>query len=69
MTEKQKSITSRLIFPIGAVLGALVFIWIFGTAIIAPSNTGWIFEHPDDTHSIIWAGYFTGIRRGHSPSA
>jgi len=59
MTEKQKTITSRLIFPIGAVLGALVFIWIFGTAIIAPSNTGWIFEHPDDTtqHHLGWVFY------------
>ena len=59
MTEKQKTITSRLIFPIGAVLGALVFIWIFGTAIISPSNTGWIFEHPDDTtqHHLGWVFY------------
>ena len=43
-------------FIIGAVLGAMVFIAIFGTSIIVPTNTNWLFANTDDStqHHLGW---------------
>ena len=59
MNTKKATFPSYLIFSFGAILGAIVFIWLFGTAIIDPSNTSWIFAHPDDStqHHLGWAFY------------
>lgn len=48
-----------LTFLIGAILGAIVFIWIFGINIIDPTNTGWIFKNIGDVtqHHLGWV-YF-----------
>ena len=50
---------NALAFLIGAVLGAVVFIIIFGADIISPSNVRWIFAAPDDTtqHHLGWLFY------------
>ena len=45
MTKQKNTFT----FLIGAILGAIVFITIFGTSIIVPTNTNWLFAAPDDS--------------------
>ena len=56
MTKKAKKL---LPFTIGALFGAMIFIGIFGTKIILPSNIEWIFAAPDDTtqHYLGWMYY------------
>ena len=46
-------------FLIGAMLGAVVFILIFGTSIIVPTNTNWLFSYVDDStqHHLGWVFY------------
>lgn len=52
MTKQKNTFT----FLIGAILGAIVFITIFGTSIIVPTNTNWLFAAPDDStqHHLGW---------------
>ncbi len=59
MKIKKENYYPYLIFLIGAILGAFVFLWIFGRAILMPSNTTWIFAHPDDStqHYLGWVFY------------
>lgn len=46
-------------FAIGALFGAIIFIWIYGTDIIPPTSTDWIFVKPDDVtqHQLGWMYY------------
>lgn len=46
-------------FSVGALLGAAVFIMIFGMAVVDPANTDWIFTMPDDSgqHYLGWVFY------------
>lgn len=46
-------------FSIGALFGAIIFIWIYGTAILNPTHTDWIFVRPDDVtqHHLGWMYY------------
>lgn len=46
-------------FSIGAALGALLFIAIFGFAVVCPTNTDWLFAVPDDSaqHYLGWVFY------------
>jgi len=55
----KKNLISFIPFIIGAVLGAAVFIGLFGTRILSPAFTDWIFAAPDDTtqHYIGWMYY------------
>ncbi|MCR5599420.1 MAG: DUF6311 domain-containing protein [Ruminococcus sp.] len=59
MKIKKNGLYTLLIFIVGACLGALVFMGIFGRAILMPSNTSWIFAHPDDStqHYLGWVFY------------
>lgn len=52
----KKNNNSLLTFSIGALLGAAVFIMIFGISVISPTNTDWIFTMPDDSgqHYLGW---------------
>ena len=47
---------SKITFLIGAILGALTFIVIFGASMISPSNTDWIFAYTGDAtqHHLGW---------------
>ena len=58
-TEKKGILTdhgSKITFLIGAILGALTFIVIFGASMISPSNTDWIFAYTGDAtqHHLGW---------------
>ena len=46
-------------FAIGALFGAIIFIWIYGAKIIDPTYTTWIFVRPDDVtqHHLGWLYY------------
>ena len=57
MTEK-KNIRIPVFF-IGAILGAIVFIVIFGASMINPTNTDWIFAYTGDAtqHHLGWVFY------------
>ena len=59
MKLKKEKYYPYLVFFVGAMIGALVFLWIFGRAILMPSNTSWIFVHPDDStqHYLGWVFY------------
>lgn len=54
MTEKKK--LNIPAFIIGAILGAIVFIVIFGASMISPANTDWIFAYTGDAtqHHLGW---------------
>lgn len=51
--------TASIAFLIGAILGAIVFIEIFGLNIIDPTNTDWIFDNMGDVtqHHLGWTFY------------
>lgn len=58
-TEKKGIFTdhgSKITFLIGAVLGALTFIVIFGASMVSPANTDWIFAYTGDAtqHHLGW---------------
>ena len=58
-TEKKgifKDHGSKIAFLIGAVLGAVTFIVIFGASMISPSNTNWLFAYTSDAtqHHLGW---------------
>lgn len=46
-------------FILGSFLGAAVFLLIFGTSVVSPSNTSWLFTVPDDSaqHHLGWVFY------------
>ena len=54
MTEKKR--LNIPAFIIGAILGAIVFIVIFGASMISPANTDWIFAYTGDAtqHHLGW---------------
>lgn len=56
MTRNTKSL---LPFLFGATLGAVLFIAVFGFAVVDPANTDWIFADPDDSaqHYLGWVFY------------
>ena len=51
-----KDHSSKVVFLIGAILGALTFIVIFGASMVSPSNTDWIFGYTSDAtqHHLGW---------------
>ena len=58
-TEKKfifKDHGSKTAFLIGAILGAVTFIVIFGASMISPSNTNWLFAYTSDAtqHHLGW---------------
>jgi len=57
MTEKKTQHFPA--FLIGAILGAVVFIIIFGASMISPTNTDWIFAYTGDAtqHHLGWVFY------------
>lgn len=57
MTEKKTQHFPA--FLIGAILGAVVFIVIFGASMISPTNTDWIFAYTGDAtqHHLGWVFY------------
>ena len=59
ITEKKgllKDHSSKVVFLIGAILGALTFIVIFGASMVSPSNTNWVFAYTSDAtqHHLGW---------------
>ena len=55
----QKNRNCLLSFAVGAVLGAAVFIMIFGASVIVPTNTNWLFAYVGDAtqHQLGWEFY------------
>ncbi len=58
-TEKKyvlKDHSSKIVFLIGAILGAITFIVIFGASMINPSNTNWVLGYTNDAtqHHLGW---------------
>ncbi|MBR6158737.1 MAG: hypothetical protein IKQ40_00440 [Lachnospiraceae bacterium] len=58
-TKEYKRISASLLFFICAVLGAICFIGIYGTAILDFTNTGWLFDNDHDLrqHYIGWCAF------------
>jgi len=58
-TEEVKTISLRLLFLIGALLGAVCFVGIYGVRVLDFTNTGWLFYGDNDLrqHYIAWCHY------------
>ena len=58
-TKELKQISYRLLFLIGAVLGAICFIGIYGVKVLDFTNTGWLFFGDNDLrqHYIAWCHF------------
>ncbi len=58
-TGNSKRISGRLLFVICAIIGAVVFTGIYGTAILDFTNTGWLFNNDHDLrqHYVGWCAF------------
>ena len=58
-TRMPKRIQARLLFFICAVIGAICFVGIYGTGILDPVNTGWLFDNDHDLrqHYFAWCRF------------
>jgi hypothetical protein len=58
-SNNSKRISAKLLFILCALLGAVVFIAVYGTRILDLTNTGWLFDNDHDLrqHYIGWCAF------------
>lgn len=58
-TKEKRQISYRLLFLIGAILGAICFIGVYGVKVLDFTNTGWLFFGDNDLrqHYIAWCHF------------